>query len=334
MNIAAASEPKLSVIITIVSGVEAARKCLQSVYSQIEFSDAEIIVPFDAECERVGELAAEFPSVRFYFIENADAAVAENVSSRKHQLYDRRRAVGLSLARGQITAMTEDHAIPAKDWCEKILAAHAHNQTAAAIGGAIENSVDKPLNRAWYYADFGRYGRPIIACEAEYVSDVNVSYKRAALLEISRSWREAYQETVVHRALKRAGGKLFLDENLVVFQHRPPLKFSAALAERMEWGRVFAETRAAKLNFSLRLVYAAGTIFLPALLIKRMIGNMRRQKVSFLKVIETMPFIVPFAACWSVGESLGYLIGAPETTLNAEASATETRSLDAADQSV
>jgi hypothetical protein len=94
----------------------------------------------------------------------------------------RRSAVGLQLARGQIIAMTEDHAVPAADWIREIRA--AHERPYAVIGGAIENAVDRPLNWALYYCDFGRNGRPMPAGEAESVSDVNVSYKREALNSI------------------------------------------------------------------------------------------------------------------------------------------------------
>ncbi len=302
-------EIQLSIVITIVSGRESARKCLAEIVGQVDFRNAEIIVPFDRDCETVGELAAEFQPVRFIFIENE---IAAGITARNHRLYDLRRAAGLGAARGKIVAMTEDHAMPAEDWCEKILAAHQEND-AAVIGGAIDNGVDEPLNRSWYYADFGRYGRPLERTDAEYVSDVNVSYKRAALLGIRHSWNDKYQETIVHRDFKLAGEKLYLDEKIVVYQHRPPLGFAAALGERIEWGRVFAETRSAELSFSRRLLYGCGTIFLPPLLLKRAVGNMLRQKISGWKITETLIFLAPLLFAWSVGELLGYLSAAPET---------------------
>ena len=42
----------------------------------------------------------------------------------------------------------------------------AHREYYAAIGGAIENGVDRPLNWAVYYSDFGRYQNPFQSGES------------------------------------------------------------------------------------------------------------------------------------------------------------------------
>lgn len=305
-----AADLNLTIVVTIVSGKEAARRCLKKICPQIDFDESEIIVPFDEWSKDIGELAAEFPEVKFYFIKDAGFCGSAKVSARAHRLYDKRRAVGLGLSRGRIIAMTEDHAIPVENWCERILSAHEKKHT--VIGGAIENAIDKPLNWAWYYLDFGRYGRPIAVAEVEYVSDVNVSYKRETLFQVRDVWNEAYHETSVHWALRERGEKLVLDENIVVYQSRPPLSLSDVLSERIEWGRVFAETRAEKLSLGRRLIFAAGTLFLPPLLLLRMYRNMRRQKRSIRQMAGALPLGSILLAGWSHGEFLGYLYGAPK----------------------
>jgi hypothetical protein len=301
---------KLSVIITVVGGKEATRNCLKSICPQVDFNESEIIVPFDPDSQTVGELAGEFPAVRFHFIEDLGLAADQKISARTHRLYDRRRAVGLALATGKIIAMTEDLAVASADWCAKIIMAHRENP-AAAIGGAIENGVDRTLNWALYYADFGRYGRPLPAREVEYLSDVNVSYKRDALLAVRETWHEAYHEPLVHRALQANGEKLVLDETIVVFERRPPIRFSRALRERVEWGRIFAETRGQNLTIRGRLAYAGGTFILPALLLFRVFKNCRRQSRSFGQIAKILMTLGPLLTCWSIGEFTGYLIGAP-----------------------
>lgn len=306
----------LSVVLTVVGGRVAVRKCLQSLAGQIDFEKNEIIVPYDKWSKAVGDLAAEFPRVFFHFINDPGKAASENVASHTHRLFDRRRAAGLRLAKGKIIAMTEDYARPAPDWCRRILETHARSDI-AVIGGAIENGVDKPLNWAWYYCDFGRYGRPLTKDEAQYVSDVNVSYKREALDAVRDVWLENYQETSVHWALQERGTKLFLNDEIVVFQHRPPLSLTAAWRERVEWGRIFAETRTKKINARRRLHFAAGTIFLPFLLTARAVGNVRRQKKSLIKMAKAYPLMVFLLAGWSLGEFFGYVAGEPAgETLN------------------
>lgn len=302
-------EIKLSILLTVVSGKEAVRRCLTVLSPQIDFADSEIIVPFDQWSAAVGDLATEYPEVQFHFVEDLGLAKSADISAFEHRLYDRRRAVGLRLSRGNIVAMTEDHAIPAEDWCRCILAAHEHCYT--VIGGAIENAVDCPLNWAWYYCDFGRYGRPIENGEADYVSDVNVAYKRAALESVRDVWHNAYHETTVHWALQNRGTKLYLDDKIVVFQNRPPLSIKKIWGERRDWGRIFAETRAREMSFTKRFIYAAGAIFLPPLLSARAVKNMRRQKRTAQQILSATPYLLFLLIGWSVGEFTGYLLGEP-----------------------
>jgi hypothetical protein len=303
------TEIKLSILLTVVSGKEAVRRCLMVLTPQIDFSDSEIIVPFDKWSATVGDLATEFPQVLFHFVEDLGLANCADISAHEHRLYDRRRAVGLRLSRGNIVAMIEDHAIPAEDWCQCIL--KAHEQSYEVIGGAIENAVDRPLNWAWYYCDFGRYGRPFENGEAEYVSDINVAYKRDALESVRDVWREAYHETTVHWALRNRGTKLFLDERMLVFQNRPPLSIKKIWRERRDWGRIFAETRAGEMSFTKRFIYATGAIFLPPLLLARALKNMRRQKRTVPQILSATPYLLFLLIGWSVGELTGYLLGEP-----------------------
>ena len=302
---------KLTVVITVVSGKESLRRCLAAVTPQIDFAETEVVVPYDEWSKEVGELAPEFPSVNFHFVKNLNLTLSGDISTREHRLYDRRRAAGLQVSRGRIVAMTEDHVLPARDWCHQILA--AHECPAAVIGGAIENGIDRPLNWAWYYCDFGRYGRPMTNREPEYVSDVNVSYKRAELMEIYEVWCHSYHETTVHWALRDRGVKLLLNEKIAVFQHRPTVSLKKAWFERFAWGRIFAETRSCRLNVSKRFGLAAGTIFLPILLLLRIIRHMLRQKRTARQLTSVLPFAIFLLAGWAVGEFWGYLSHPPQS---------------------
>jgi hypothetical protein len=306
----------LTILLTVVSGKESVRRCLTALCSQIDFAVAEIIVPFDKWSNDIGTLILDFPEVEFHYIEDLGLAKSADISAHQHRLYDRRRAVGLQLSRGQIVAMIEDHALPSEDWCQQILAAHEHPH--AVIGGAIENGVDRPLNWAWYYCDFGRYGRPLQNGEAEYVSDINVAYKRDALESVRDIWNEAYHETTVHWALRECGTKLVLSDKMVVFQQRPPLSINKALGERIAWGRVFAETRAKEMSLVKRLMFAAGAIFLPPLLLTRIFKNMRRQHRTLRQMTTVLPLAFLLLLGWSLGESIGYLRGEPQANTDVQ----------------
>lgn len=271
----------------------------------------EIIVPYDKWAVEVGELASEFPEVRFPLIADLGSASSDRVACHQHRLYDRRRAAGLAIARGQIVAMTEDHAVPAADWCRQIMT--AHEQPYAVIGGAINNGINRPLNWAWYYCDFGRYGSPVENGPSAYLSDVNVAYKRSALESVKHLWNDAYQETTVHWALRSSGAELYLDGRMVVDQHRPAMSLGPALRERIEWGRIFAETRAAAGRGWRRFYYAAGTPLLPFLLFARACGHMRRQRRTPGQIITALPVLACLLTGWALGELIGYVAGPPES---------------------
>lgn len=303
-------EPELSVIVTVVSGKDALRENLKALSPQINDINGEIIVPYDKWSTDVADLAGEYPKVRFHLIEDLGLAVSPSVSAHQHRLYDRRRAVGLQLARGRVIAFTEDHATPTENWCRQLLRLHGEVPY-GVIGGAIENGVDRPLNWAWYYCDFGRYGRPFSNGEAEYVSDVNVSYKRQELALVKDLFQEAYHETTIHWALRERGAKLVLDERLVVFQMRPAKSLAQSLRERVAWGRVFAETRCARLSILRRLIYGAGTFLLPPILFSRVLTNMFRQKRTTKQIASATPIVLLLLIGWSLGEMIGYLDGSP-----------------------
>lgn len=299
------SSPELSIVVTVVSGAECLRRCLSALSSQVQAEQVEVIVPWDEWCADVGALTEQFPFVRFLHAHHE--GITALTTALQHRLYDRRRAKGLAAAKGRIVAMTEDHAVPAADWCANILQAHA--QPFAAIGGAIDNQVDRALNWAWYYCDFGRYGRPLISRPAEYVSDVNVSYKREALAAVRDVWAQEYHETNVHWTMQQRGFAVVLDPRPVVYQHRPSMGFAAALAERVQWGRVFAQTRLRQTTGSRRALYALGTSVLPFVLSTRALGHMLRQRRSALQILRTVPALMLLLCAWSWGECLGYLAG-------------------------
>jgi hypothetical protein len=307
LNPLSKSQIQLSVIITLVSGPEALRRILSSIYEQTQRVSAEIIVPYIEGLHDISHLLNSFPKVNFIPALEIETIATTPGSGHRHDLYDRLRSVGLSNSQGPIVAMTEDHAVPDADWCEQILRSHRELIGYSVIGGAVENAVDRPLNWAWYYCDFGRYGRPFIPGKRDFVSDVNVSYKRDALFAVKDIWERTYHETTTHWALLRHGHKIYLDDRIVTFQDRPIMPINEALFERVEWGQVFAETRAAETSQIIRLSFALGTLFLPFLLTLRVLRNMIRQNRSIVQMAKAMPVVASLTIGWAIGELCGYL---------------------------
>jgi len=303
----------LSVIVTVVSGKESLRECLAAITAQQIDGVVEIIVPFDRFCSKVATLSSEFPDVIFYEIADLGRAADTSIKAHQHCLYDRRRAVGLGMCRGRIIAITEDHAVPAKDWCAQIMS--CHTQPYDAIGGAIENGVDHPMNWAWYYCDFGRYGRPLDPAACDYISDVNIAYKREALESVRDAWQEEYHETTVHWLMQERGYVTFRDPSMVAMQHRPKLGFIKSIKERWQWAGVYAETRLQFIGFSHRMVLLISAPLLPAVLTLRAIRHMFRQGRGFWQMLTTVPLVWMLTAAWSFGECYVYLVGASHSQI-------------------
>src|SRR5207249_4500436 len=168
------TEPELSVVVAVVSDARHLEGCLTTLQNQTNAPAMQIIVPYDSRDDQIASLASRFPQVNFYKVTGLRSPVGDKAASREH--HDELRAVGLGLAKAPIIALIEDHGRADRHWSRNIV--EAHKNPYAAVGGAIENEVDRPLNWAVYFCDFGRYQNPLTAGPSVYLSDANLSYKR------------------------------------------------------------------------------------------------------------------------------------------------------------
>jgi hypothetical protein len=302
-------QPRISVIVTLVEGVEALRLMLRALADQEDAPPLEVIVPYDASERRVAELEADHPDVTFVAMGPVETAQPIDGPGGQHELFDRRRAAGLALARGELIAILEDRGVPRRDWARQASALH-DELPHAVIGGAVENGRDRPLNWAVYFCDFGRYQLPFEEGARPYVTDVNVCYKRAALDGTRDLWEDRYHETTVHWELLRRGETLYLGNRMVVDQMREGLRLGKVLRERYAWGRLFAYTRAREVGAK-RFVLAVGSLILPALLLLRHARLQMRKKVAWGKFARTSPLVLLLLCAWSLGETVGYLTARP-----------------------
>jgi hypothetical protein len=301
-------EPELSIVIALIAGRQAAlTTCLEALEASTRLYRVGCIVPYDARLDGVEELVQKFPWVDFV---DARAAVDEKQfgsSSREH--HDILRALGIRRARGRIIALLEDHGTPSPEWCTAVL--QAHQGPYVAIGGAVENGVDRLLNWAVYYCDFGRYQNPVPEGPSEFLSDSNVSYKREALESVKALWFDAFHETSVHWELRRQGEILRLEPRMVVYQTRRTLRLLPALHERYVWGRSFAGTRASETTIARRIVFASLSFLLPVALSWRIVLQSLHRRRYLSRLLLSLPLIVALETIWSLGECVGYVTGRP-----------------------
>jgi hypothetical protein len=302
--------PRLSIVVTIVDGGDALRECLESLTEQQGAPTLEVLIPYDDSVAGIPALESRFAEVRFLAMGSVPTERPAGTPGGQHELYDRRRAVGLKAARGEVVCILEDRGVPERAWAAKVDALH-QRLPHAVIGGAVECGVDAPLNWAVFFCDYGRYQLPFQEGPRPYVTDVNISYKRRAIEATRPLWEKRYHETTVHWDLARRGETLWLTPELVVWQRRRGLSAGSIVRERVEWGRLFAYTRAREGGTGRRLVYAMTSPLLPLVLFVRHARMQASKRVAFGRFLRVSPFVVLFLAAWSWGELVGYVTGKP-----------------------
>ena len=153
---------------------------------------------------------------------------------------------------------------------------------------------------------------------ADFLSDVNVSYKRSALEAVNDRWRDGYYEPAVHQALRAHGGVLWLDPSIVIEHQRGRLDLLPCLRERYAWARLYAGKRCDELSPHRRAALALLAPLLPALLLARQVRgawSRRRQENA-----RALPLVAVLLCAWSIGEAVGYWTGRPVARNAAEAS--------------
>jgi hypothetical protein len=264
----------------------------------------EILVPHHPFVDGITRMREQYPGVRF--LEISDLRTYTGCpGSREH--HDELRARGLGLARGRIVALTEDHGVPAANWATSLV--EAHRQPFAAVGGAFENGIDRPLNWAVFFCDFLRYQNPLPDGETAAVSDANVAYKRAAIESIRPVWQEVFHETSVNCALRARGEKLTFAPGAVLYQRRCGLSLRGALRERYVWGRSYGATRARLAGAMPRLFWSVFALALPVLITARMTVSAWKKHRTMPQFLKALPLTTALVLSWSCGELTGYWTG-------------------------
>jgi hypothetical protein len=259
----------------------------------------EIIVPL-SDATLLANLQTLYPEAHFL---PAQPVSPPGSSERVQEL----RAIGVASARGDLVAVTEDHVRPDPDWVAEMV--KAHRQGYAAIGGAVENGLDRVINWATYFADLGRYHNPLPAGPSRYASVVNVSYKRERLTAVNAVWKQRFHEREVHSALLAGGDNLALARGIVVQQYRPEVRFGSSLREFYSWGRSYGGSRAKSAGPAKRFLYAGLTPLVPGILLLRSGMDVFRKKRLLVPWLKSLPVGVALTLAWTWGELTGYVTG-------------------------
>ena len=301
--------PALSIVIVRFALGDAIDATLRAIEPQGRELSIEVLCVSAGERAVAVEWRQRYPAVRW-------------IEAPAHATPARLRTLGVAASTGELVACTEDHCVPAPDWCARIVAAHVAGNV--VVGGAIEKGAPVGTSTtgtaasgpesagpsAWvaYLLDYSRYMPPFPAGPAEYVSDCNVSYRRAMLDAVADVWREEFHETTVHRALVQRGVTLRLDPSVLVSQERT-IALSSYLLERTQHGRLFAAARVRGASRIARLKWMMGSLFLPPVIVLRVVARLRRKgRLGAVPAGAWLPLACA-AVAWSYGELKGYVTG-------------------------
>lgn len=297
--------PDLSVVLTVVDSGAVLERCLESLANQNGNPSIEALVPYDHITPEVGEIGKRFPQFTFIDMGTILDGLQPIDPLKTNLFFDARRTVALKAAKGRLLGIIEDRGIPAPDWCRNMIALHDEHPH-AAIGGAVENSVDHAKNWAIYFCDFSRYQPPLAIDNPEYVTDTNMAYKREPLMEVRHIWDESYLEAPVNWELRRRGYKLLLSDKAVTVQHRVPGGLSTLLGERYHWARMFGQIRGREVGTAERTKLTLAMPLLPFLQLFRQFRRQQEKGHHMRQFPTTAPLTFLLLLAWSVGELVGY----------------------------
>jgi hypothetical protein len=131
---------KLSVVIATIDRPDAVLRGLRDLVRQVAAAQGELIIVSGAS--EPGSLTA--PGVRVHSVSGASIFEC--------------RAQALRVASADIVALTEDHCIPAGDWCARILQNFADWPDLVLLGGAVANGSNVRIeDRMNYWMTFSTF---------------------------------------------------------------------------------------------------------------------------------------------------------------------------------
>src|SRR6478672_4707020 len=179
-----------SVIVTSYNSHDILVRCLDALQGQ---PCSEIVV---ADCSDINPepmLTARFPTVQLVrFSQTVAVPVMRWAALRK--------------TKSEIILAVEARCIPASDWVEKLIEAHADNPDSPAIGGAVSNNPKANLfDWALFFCEYGHYATPLPSAQSPDISGANLSYKRTALMSEMDLLNAGSWETLLHLRWRERG---------------------------------------------------------------------------------------------------------------------------------
>lgn len=218
------------------------------------------------------------------------------------------RAAGLARAAGEVVAFLEDHAVVARRWADALREEFAAPEV-RAVGGPVGQARGlSTLDWGAYLFDYGRFMPPAAEGPVHEVSGLNMAFTREVLDALGDALRDGVIEGPLHEALRQRGVGLRLAPGAVVYQTKRH-SLRETLVSVYYLGRGYAGRRVQGTASAGRLVRAAGSLVLPAVLVWRTLSVVLPKGKDTGRVLAAVGYLCLLALAWSVGEGMGYVAG-------------------------
>jgi hypothetical protein len=217
----------ISVVVCTRNGSATLEGCLHSLQKQ-SYPHYEVLVIDDGSTDRVPEVVKQFPAVRYVRQEHGGLSVARNR--------------GMTEARGEVIAYTDDDCRADEDWLYYLALGFAEQEW-VAVGGP--NIPPPPRNRTEAVVAAAPGGPAHVLLtdeEAEHLPGCNLAIRVNALRAIGgfrAQFRAAGDDVDVCWRLRDAGGKLRFVSAAMVWHHRR-FTVGAYLMQQRGYGRAEA----------------------------------------------------------------------------------------------
>lgn len=301
MSSAPSSGLACSVVVASNRDLDLLRACVASLSRQCAAAGAEIIVA------RAGELPAE--DIAWLTEQNMTLVTAPS-SATIPEL----RGLGMTGAKGDLVAVTEDHCIAHPDWLTSLCQAAGvpgDPGSADVTGGGMDNARrSRAVDWAAYFSEYGFFSslrrESSREATAPLLTGANVAYARSVSATVA-GWAAAGDwENLIHQRLAAAGCVLRFEPKAVILQNRT-YHFGAFCLDRYEHGLDYARTRLSTVGAHRWWMLLAITPLLPFVLTMRVARAAAAGR--WTQFMMALPVTFAFLTAWSLGEGAGYLAG-------------------------
>lgn len=219
------------------------------------------------------------------------------------------RAAGVRAATAPIVFLGETHSYPEPDWADGLIEAHEGDWAAVTPGFRNANPAGA-LSWAGFLADYGAWLATLPPREGRAIPTYNTAYKRAALLELGPDLERLLTTGDELLVRLRAAGHRFLFHPSSPIAHVNVTDLRSWIVERFLGGLLTASSRMPRWSTARRLLYAAGSPLIPAVVLARVAPGVGVARRSFDLPAATYPALVIGTAVSALGELVGY-VGTP-----------------------